>query len=93
MPEITMCSNQECISAEFCERFTAKKRKKQSTAFFCGNYPGWQTCQDYIPNEKAQTFSILAGNNSVLTNDADFLNKAEIDSLLNLLSIVTLPKQ
>ena len=65
MADITMCSNQECISGDFCERQTAKRNpRRQSFAFFCGTEEGWTKCDHYRPNDKARTFDILAGNNT-----------------------------
>ena len=58
--DITLCTNQECISADFCERYTAKSSKRQSFAFFCGDGEGWEKCDHFLPNAKAQTFNILA---------------------------------
>lgn len=59
MPDITMCSNQECPNADYCERFTAKRSKRQSFYYFL---PIGDRCESFWPNEKYRTFEILSNN-------------------------------
>lgn len=51
-----MCSNQECINAEYCERMTGKRAKKQRYAYFLNE---GNNCEWLMPNEKYKTFAIL----------------------------------
>jgi len=53
-----MCSNAECPNADYCERFTAKRSKRQSFFYFL---PVGDKCESFYPNAKYKTFQILAG--------------------------------
>ena len=80
MPDITMCQNSECLSADYCERFTAKPNKhRQSYAYFCGADRGWVKCGRYIPNEKGKTFDILA--NDVEPTDDEYLSRLDFQAM------------
>ncbi|HET8688684.1 MAG TPA: hypothetical protein VFM18_18875 [Methanosarcina sp.] len=58
MADFTMCSNQECLLRDMCERQTAERSKRQSFAHF---FPeaGSERCTVLIPNEKYKAFEIL----------------------------------
>ena len=54
----TVCSNEECLSADLCKRFTHPKGKHQSTVYFL---PGEKDrCGYYLANDKGETYDILA---------------------------------
>ena len=79
MADITMCSNQECISGDFCERQTAKRNpRRQSFAFYCGDEEGWTKCDHYMPNDKARTFDILAGRQEETKKPIDFQSLSRV---------------
>lgn len=62
MVDFTMCSNQECLLGDYCERQTAQRSRRQSFAYFSPN-PGAETCDHLIPNEKRKAWYILSGQN------------------------------
>ena len=56
MSEITMCSNQECINADYCRRQTDIRKKRQQFKYFLNQ---GNKCEHLIPNEKYKVFQLL----------------------------------
>jgi hypothetical protein len=59
----TMCSNQECVNAEYCERHTAERQKRQPFKYFLNE---GDKCEHFIPNDKYRVFAKLAGKDENL---------------------------
>jgi hypothetical protein len=60
MVDFTMCSNQECLLGDYCERQTAARSKRQSFAHFLSESDG-EWCDHLMPNEQYKAFLIIAG--------------------------------
>ena len=59
MPDISMCQDTQCPSREECYRFTAKPSQPQYYSDFSEFRAGQDVCEDFVPNEKCQTRSLM----------------------------------
>lgn len=74
----TVCSNEECLSADLCKRFTHPKGKHQSTVYFL---PGEKDrCGYYLANDKGETYDILS-NRGPYEEDAEPAKRKNIQAI------------
>ena len=67
MVDFTMCSNQECLLGDYCDRQTAQRSKRQSFAYFAPN-KGAESCDSMIPNEQYKSYLIMCGREHELNS-------------------------